>query len=101
MIWVLCMVVVVIGIKFYTATRMRDLERRLNQVKEGLHEKKSEFDTAETRQAEVQVEENGHSERIRFMKELINDIQIRLTMNEEPDSELASETSGSSSRSIM
>ena len=86
MVWMLVMVVVVIGIKYYTATRMRDLERRLNEVKDGLHEKKQELDRAMGRQAEVQTEEDHGSERIRSMKELINDIQIRLTTADEPES---------------
>ena len=46
---------------------------------------KKEFNAAEIRQAEVQVEEDGHTERIRFMKELIDDIQIRLTMSDQPE----------------
>jgi len=85
MVWVLVMVVMVIGVKFYTATRMRDLERRLNQVKEGLRAEKKVFDAAQIRQAEVKVEEDGHTERIRFMKELIDDIHIRLTVSDQPE----------------
>ena len=100
MVWVLVMVVMVVGVKFYTATRMRDLERRLNQVKEGLHQKKDELDAAQAQQAEVQTEENGHTERIRFMKELIDDIQIRLTTSDEPDSDLITDAAGLSSRSM-
>jgi len=101
MIWVLIMVVMVIGVKFYTATRMRDLERRLNEVKESLHEKKDEFNAAQTQQTEVQTEENGQTERIRLMKELIDDIQIRLTVSDQPDTELAVDSAGPPPRSIM
>ena len=87
LVWVLAMVVLVVGIKFFTATRMRDLEKRLNQVKEGLHQKRDALEVAMTHQTEVETEGEGHSERIRIMKELLNDMQIRVTINDVPKPE--------------
>ena len=83
-VWVLIALVMVVGVKYYTATRMRDLERRLNRVKEGLHAKKDEYRAVISRQEEVQTEEDQHSERIRFMKELIHDIELRLQGQDQP-----------------
>ena len=83
-VWVVIALVLVVGVKYYTATRMRDLERRLNRVKEGLQAKKDEFRAVVSRQEEVQTEEGEHSERIRFMNELIRDIELRLQGKDEP-----------------
>jgi uncharacterized protein YaaR (DUF327 family) len=75
----------VVGVKFFTATKMRNLERRLNRVKEGLQTKKEEFHSVLAQQQETQVEEGLSSERIRSMKELIHDMGIRLqTADQEP-----------------
>lgn len=87
-IWMLVSLVMVVGVKFFTATKMRDLERRLNRVKEGLQTKKEEFQTVLSEQEKVQKEEALSSERIRFMNELINDISIRLQSSDEGLSEL-------------
>lgn len=87
-VWMLVSVVMVVGMKFFTATKMRDLERRLNRVKDGLHTRKVEFDSAKSRQYQISSEEELHSERIRFMKELIQDIQIRLMAKDEPNQSL-------------
>ena len=84
-IWMLVSVVMVVGMKFFTATKMRDLERRLNRVKDELHKRKTEFDSAKSHQSKIVSEEELHSERIRFMKELIQDIQIRLMAKDEPN----------------
>ena len=85
-VWVLVSVLRVVGVKYFTATKMRDFERRLNRVKDGLHQKKSELDLVKSRQAQISADETLHSERIRSMKELIHDIQLRLqTKDETPD----------------
>ena len=77
-IWMLVSLFMVVGVKYFTATKMRDLEKRLNRVKDQLQTKKEEFQTVLSRQKEVQVEESLSTERIRSMKELIHDIGIRL-----------------------
>ena len=87
-IWMLVSLLMVVGVKYFTATKMRDLERRLNRVKEGLQTKKEEFQTVLSRQEEIQQEEELSSERIRFMKELIHDIGIRLQTSDEGQNEL-------------
>jgi hypothetical protein len=87
-IWMLVSLLMVVGVKYFTATKMRDLELRLNRVKEGLQTKKEEYQGVLARQKEVQTEEGLSSERIRFMKELINDIGIRLQSNDQMETEL-------------
>ena len=90
---VLISVVLVVGMKFFTATRMRDLERRLNRVKDGLIKTKESFEQSKMRQAQVATEEEQESERIRFMKELIRDIQLRLQLQDEPTRDYAVDAS--------
>lgn len=87
-IWMLVSLLMVVGVKYFTATKMRDLERRLNRVKEGLQTKKEEYQGVLARQEEVQAEEDLSSERIRFMKELISDIGIRLQSSDQLETEL-------------
>lgn len=87
-LWMLVSLLMVVGVKYFTATKMRDLERRLNRAKEGLQTKKEEYQSVLAQQEEVQTEEELHSERIRFMKELINDIGIRLQTSDEDQNEL-------------
>ena len=97
-IWMLVSLVMVVGIKFFTATKMRDLERRLNRVKEGLQTKKEEFQTVLAQQEGIQAEEALSSERIRFMKELIHDIGIRLQTADQAQTELVVDSGGSQPR---
>ena len=84
-IWTVCMLVFVVGVKYYTSLEMRKLERRLETVKNGLHQMKEKLHTTEERQNEVQVEEVGYEERMNVMREIIQDIQFRLTSEDEVD----------------
>tara|TARA_Y100000294_G_C8371346_1_gene262866 strand:- start:152 stop:454 length:303 start_codon:yes stop_codon:yes gene_type:complete len=78
LLWVVMSFAMVVGVKYYTALQMRNLETRLNKVKDGLQGKKEELSRAMDRQNEVQADESAQAERIRSMKEIIQDIQIRL-----------------------
>ena len=87
LVWVIAALALVVGIKYYTSFQMRNLERRLNVVKNSLYEIKEVYTEAQTRQEDAAVGENHHEERIRFMREVIQDIQMRLTgsnKSEEP-----------------
>ncbi|MCZ6633140.1 MAG: hypothetical protein O7G87_07015 [bacterium] len=77
-LWVFMSLAMVVGMKYYTALQMRNLETRLNKVKDGLQEKKQELNQAMEQQDAVQADEAAQLERIRSMKEIIQDIQIRL-----------------------
>ena len=77
-LWVFMSLAMVVGMKYYTALQMRNLETRLNKVKDGLQEKKQELNQAMKQQDAVQADEAAQLERIRSMKEIIQDIQLRL-----------------------
>ena len=84
-IWTVCMLLFVVGVKYYTSLEMRKLERRLETVKNGLHQMKEKLHSTEERQKEVQDEELGYEERMNVMREIIQDIQFRLSSEEELD----------------
>ena len=85
--WALFTAVVVFGVKYYTSIEMRKLERRLNKVKEDLHLAKDKQAQAQGRQDNVQKEEILFEERVRRMKETIEDLQLRLTSKDEDGQE--------------
>lgn len=86
-IWTLCMLIFVVGVKYYTSLEMRKLERRLETVKNGLHQMKEKLQVAEERQREIKSEEDGYEDRLKVMREIIQDIQFRLTTSEDMDTE--------------
>ena len=83
-IWVLVSLILVVGVKYFTSREMANLERRLHAVKDALQEKKLEYDAEKSNQNEVQSRETAMEERIKHMKEIIHDLNIRLTQGDEP-----------------
>lgn len=82
-VWTLFTLIVVVGVKYYTSVEMRKLERRLETVKNGLQQMKDRLQAAQDRQKSVESEETMFVERLRVMKEIIQDIQFRLTTTDE------------------
>jgi len=81
-IWVIVALLFVIGVKYYTSREMAQLERRLNRVKTGLHTTKQEYDAVQVTQMETQKAEGAMEDRITHMKEIIQDINVRLTQTD-------------------
>jgi predicted nucleic acid-binding Zn-ribbon protein len=81
-IWVIVALFVVVGVKFYTSREMAQLERRLHAVKTELHTKKVELDTFHVNQVETKKAEEAMENRITHMKEIIQDINVRLTQSD-------------------
>ena len=81
------MFVGVIGAKYYTAIGTRNLERRLNRVKAGLEKARQELRQQKERQTQVSADEELAEMRVRFMKELMQDLQIRLTSSDSSNKE--------------
>ena len=84
-LWVAVALAMVVGVKYYTSLQLRNLEMRLNKVKDGLQGKKEELQQVMARQHEAQSDEDAQAERIRFMKEIIQDIDMRLQGKGEDD----------------
>jgi len=81
-IWVIVALLFVVGVKYYTSREMAQLERRLNTVKAGLHTTKQEYDAVQVTQAETEKDEGAMEDRITHMKEIIQDINVRLTQTD-------------------
>ncbi len=84
-IWVIAALGLVVGIKYYTSLQMRRLERRLGTVKDSLLKVKKMYTEAQATQKGASEEEGYQEERIKFMKEIIQDIQMRLTSSDKPE----------------
>ena len=82
-LWTAFALVLVLSVKYYTSLEMRKLERRLDTVKNGLQQVKEKLLATQDKQQSVQSEEKQFEERVKFMKEIIQDIQFRLTSAEE------------------
>lgn len=82
--WALFSLLVVAGVKYYASVRMRQLERRLRLVKDDLLKAKDQYRGVHDKENEVESDESHFEERIRRMKEVIQDVQLRLTSSGEP-----------------
>jgi len=78
----------VVGMKYYTSMGMRKLERRLRGVQQDLDKVKSQRKEKEEEQKAMAVEEDLCEERIRSMKDIINDLEYRLTTSKEEEAEV-------------
>ena len=85
--WALFTTIIVFGVKYYTSVEMRKLERRLNKVKEDLHLAKQKHGQAQDSRNGVQKEEELFVERVRHIKETIEDLQLRMTAKQDTDGE--------------
>ena len=81
--WLLTTLAGVFAVKYYTAVEMRKLERRLERVKEDLTEVKSNLSDAQGDTNDAREREDSFEERVRRIKETIEDLEIRLTTSTE------------------
>ena len=81
--WVITILVIVVGVKYYTANEMRKLERRLGNVKEDLRSAKERLREVEKKQDAIKSEETEFEGRVSRTKEVIEDIQMRMSAKEE------------------
>ncbi len=69
---------IVVGVKYYTAVGGRRLERRLNRVRTDLETDRQRLRAERKKQEEVRAEEEEAELRLRYMREIIEDIEHRL-----------------------
>ena len=77
-LWTLFSLMMVLGVKYYTATQMRRQEFRLETAKNDLQQAKDRRGQSQDRQKAVESEKQWYEGRVQFMRELIQDIQYRL-----------------------
>ena len=85
----LCTLIAVVGVKYYTSVGLRQLDRRLLAVKRDLERTKSGRAEKLEEQREAAAEEDLYEVRIRNMKELISDLEYRLAMKSEAEEQNA------------
>ena len=85
MIWVLIALLVVVGVKYYSALGGRNLERRLGKVRGDLESARQQLRAVREKEGEIADDEQMSVLRVRYMKELIEDLQIRLASSGEDD----------------
>ena len=70
---------IVIGVKYYTAVGGRRLERRLNRVRADLEKARARLRGERERQEEIRAEEEEVELRLRYMREIMEDLEHRMT----------------------
>ena len=91
-IWTLVALFMVVGVKYYTSLEMRKLERRLETVKSGLQQVKERLQNVQAKQAEIQDEESNYEDRLQVMKEIIHDLQYRMTSSDDIEEKIVSDS---------
>ena len=77
----------VVGVKYYTSMGMSALEKRLREVQRALDRVKVQRKETEDAQKSMSGEELSCEERIRSMKDIIQDLEYRLTTAKEEEKE--------------
>ena len=94
MFWVILGAIAVLFSKYYTAVGSRKLHRRINKVKLDLEHSRNrlkevreeEYDTARAEELAIQ--------RLRFAKEIIDDLQLRLTLSDDSEPVVIADSKG-------
>ncbi len=85
MFWVVVALVSVVVVKYYTSIGKRKLEERLTRVKTALVDARKKLRSAQNEQAGVTEEMDEMEERIRRMKEIMDDLGLRMQSKEQPE----------------
>ena len=87
MLYAMLCLVGVFMVKYYTAVEMRKLERRLERVKDDLGQVKDKLGSVQKHMDQVRSDEEDYQDRVRRIKETIEDLEIRMTSFSQDDSE--------------
>ncbi len=85
MIWVAVALFAVVVVKYYTSFGKRKLEQRLISVKSGLVGARKRLKSAKDGLAEVTEEMEETEERINRMKEIMDDLGLRMQGQQQPE----------------
>jgi hypothetical protein len=94
MFWLLIGAIAVLFTKYYTSVGSRKLHRRVLKVKLDLEH--SRHSLKEVREGEYGISRNEEMmiQRLSFAKEIIDDLQLRLTLADEPEQPTMVESKG-------
>ena len=85
MIWAAIALFGVIAVKYYTAVGSRNLEQRLNRVKGALVSARRKLKSTREEQSNVAEDTDEMEERIRRMREIIDDLGTRIKGKEKKE----------------
>ena len=88
MFYLLLSFAVVMSVKYYTSMRMGALEKRLRSVRGDLNRVKVQRKEVENEQNSMLDEEQSCEDRIRSMKEIIEDLEYRMTISKQEEEEV-------------
>ncbi len=88
MFYLLLSFAAVMGVKFYTSMSMGALEKRLREVQRDLEKVKAQRLEKDKEQKSMLEEEQNFEDRIRSMKEIIEDLEYRMTISTEEEKEV-------------
>ena len=83
MFWLIIGSLGVVFTKYYTAVGSRKLHRRIDNVKRDLEHVRRRLKEVRKEQHEMSHDEEEVIQRVRYTKELIDDLSIRLSSSEE------------------
>lgn len=81
MLW-LFLGLLVVGVRYYTALGKRSLDRRFNRVRADLDRARQRLREQREQQTAATMEEELMVARVKYMKEMIEDLNHRLTTSE-------------------
>ena len=85
MFWVILGAIAVLSSKYYTAVGSRKLHHRINKVKLDLEHARHRLKEVREEEYETSRAEELAIQRLRFAKEIIDDLRLRLTLSDEPE----------------
>lgn len=85
MFWVILGAIAVLFSKYYTAVGSRKLHRRINKVKLDLENARHRLKEVREEEYDTAREEEVALQRLRFAKEIIDDLRLRLTLSDDPE----------------
>lgn len=89
-LWIFVSISGIAIVKYWASKQTGKLNRRLDSARRDLMKAKKRHKDAQQQQESVKTQEELQVERIRHMKDLIQDIQIRLTQRETKEDRIAS-----------
>ncbi len=94
MFWLIVSAIAVLFAKYYTSVGSRKLHRRINKVKLDLEQSRRRLKEVREGEYDITRDEELMIQRLRFAKEIIDDLQLRLTLADEPEPPVIIEPKG-------
>ena len=83
MVWLLLGFILVTAIKYATSVQMKKLERRMKIVREEMQRASANMKIVQERLQEAQTQEKTAAVQIQTVKDVIEDLEYRLSLNKE------------------